>query len=883
MAQTHRHSLLASGAVFISLAALAPGASVLGELRFYEYPPNLRAVLDFDQLAPVEISAEMIAGRLTVEAADAVIGADFQTRPVAQDPRVEIVRRGGDGSPVVLRISTGHPLVSTDQFVLRQVGDVVLTLERESALLPPAPVGALVVQEVSPEDDAPASALPLLNLPPIPVSSSLVAADVSPELADTPPVISSLPASPAPPEDQINPLALGPDALADDFETTPVRLESLPRGVEADYQAAVQDGDRRAALAAINRWMREHPNEPRVETMVYLAAEQEHWIAREEGDAADWPGVIDNFRYALRLFPRSEWAPLAWMRIFEAQRRMGWDLEAIATLERFQRAATPYSLGKIIDLRASVLAELNRAEDEIAARTELVEKDPEYPGAAQSLLRLGHLLHARGDRIRSYDAFRRSWERDRRLLLADADLLGEAAACALENNDQEWAQTLVDRLLTDFPARPDNARVMALQARLRRAQGRDGEALEIYEQMLRTYGETPQTLEAIVRLAMQGEADAEAGRLAPNVTDRAYHDPRDAYERVIRQFPSEEVAQIAFQRLGRALIANGEPEEALLVLDQMIRTHPRSPLRLDAEEMMNQALAQAISGHIDAGDAMSAVALHCESQGMQATFDLSPALQWRLAQAYAELGLREQAAAFTERLLDQWGRGAEPDLPWESVLHSHIASLRQTDRLGEALAAVDRWLSQFPQSPRRADLAYARADVLHALGRWHSCLGAIDEALALGGTADQRLEAHFLRADCTRHALGPELALPIYVEALQTFQREGRDHLTSAVPFEIVFGLADCLHQTANWDRARRVYEELIAVYPDAPERPIFDYRLAQCLAHLGRGEEARQHLGTLLTRDAGTIWGELARQMRTDVEWTRRYPSVFTPGGVTP
>jgi tetratricopeptide (TPR) repeat protein len=917
---------------FACLVAPAPGRSLLDEILVYDYAPDLRVVLDLDQMALMQVESNLPSGEVTVRLQDTHPAGTLLPLALEAARFVEVIDPGASvAEPLVVRIRVGEPLVRADHFALRQVSDLVLDLARLPAS--PEPIAPSPSDDYRPStiDHRRTTAVGAPNVPPdhVLVASLTHPASATPETEApegnrTAQVLAHLamlgPTLPGQPGDgvalpSVRPDSLGRAALADQYETTPPELERLPSDLAAEYRGNLQNGRRQANIDLLNRYLAAHPGSgAEVEQLLYLIAEQRHWLAREdqsgEGQSL-WLDAINDFRLALRVAPDSKWAPLAWLRICDSYRRMGWDGEALAALESFQRAHTGYSAGTIFLMRARLLDEMGRHGEELEVLKQQLALDPEGPGIGEALVRLGLLQEERGEHLEAYNAFHAAWEMDPMLLEGDPDHLIVAIQVATENEDLDWAEEMINRLLMAYPEDQNDIRVATLLGTIYRERGETDIALLIYREILLREGERPETLEAMIRLADQGRADAAAGTLREDIDNPAYRNPRWAYQHIVETWPDEEITQVAYLRLGEMLVEEGRDLEALQQLSQLLRERPDTAVRPNVERLLTRALGRAMESALASGEAMEAVSIHCLAveDGIDAL--LSDKHRWGLAQACGQLGFWDQAADLTGALLAKWDSAApsasrestvesrssnqrvnestsqriseSPALPWENVLSAHVGALRHLRRLDEALATIDRCLAAFPEGARRTDLTFARAEVLHELNRHEEALTTAEEALALGGTQAQRQTALFLRADATKRTLGSDLAIPLYIEALQQYQKWGRHHLTADLPYEILFQLADCFYQTANWDRARRVYDEMITAFPDAPEISVLRFRLAHCLANAGQFEQARAQLAQISGQDAPTLWQNLAAQTETDLGWLEHYPDLFAQGGVIP
>jgi tetratricopeptide (TPR) repeat protein len=841
-----------------------------------------RLVLDFDHLPLTEIQPALASGSVTLLLHETLAGDGLFPFPESPHMTLTLISsEETEASSLRIRVQIDRPLLSAEHFAVRQNSHLVLDIECEqppgnplgdSTLnIPPdhlldevlAPPGS--GESVSNARDAGYQSL----LGDIARSGGSLTRDVSWS------VQAGLRA--------MNPRATGPDALRDNYERMPSGLEVLPSPIVVEYRENLLHQTPQNNVGLMQRWIRENQESPQAERLLFLLGEYRLRMAKQIPDERLRGGhtleAIDDFRHALRRFPDSEWAPFAWMRIHQAHLSMGWKREALNALESFQRAGTAYSVGTILMLRANMLRQLKRPDEELSVLVQHLEADPNGPDIADVHFRLGQIFRGQNQRLAAYTHFKKSWERDEASFLDRSPTeLAEVIETAHGSADFAWTESLIDYVQLRHPAFKENAHFTVMLGRIELVRGNLNKALLHSQEALTEHEDSPGTLAAYVILADQGRADrrSEPPVERPGVVHRAYQSPQWAYLHIIDNWPDEPIAQLACLRLGETLREDDRALDAARRLGSGLERWPDTDLRGPMEHELGPALQTAIDEALADDDEVMALRLHTAYNDKTGDSPLRPETQWEVAEICASFGLWGKVGELTGDLLMQIEAQDRPALPWEDVLLRHVEAMRNSNRLDEALATVRESLTKYPSGARLVDLKFHRAGILHGLGRYHGARIAAEEALGLGGTPQQRLTALFLRADATKRSEGPRAAAPLYLEGLRAFQESGRTELSASVPFEIVFQLADCLHATGNWNQAARVYEELLRVYPDASERPIFLHRLAQCQAHMGEFDEALANVRDLDGEDNSALWQRLAEQSRSDIEWLDLYPDIF-------
>ncbi|MGN0866984.1 MAG: hypothetical protein ACI4SG_04830 [Oligosphaeraceae bacterium] len=136
--------------------------------------------------------------------------------------------------------------------------------------------------------------------------------------------------------------------------------------------------------------------------------------------------------------------------------------------------------------------------------------------------------------------------------------------------------------------------------------------------------------------------------------------------------------------------------------------------------------------------------------------------------------------------------------------------------------------------------------------------GLHDECLRQAEVFLRRYPGHPYREQVEQRKIRSLLSLKKYPEVVEAIRAHLKDFPGSAVRQEFLQCLGRCLQETGDPAAALEVYQELLAdkATASSPEEEELRYRLAVCLATVGRDQEARAELRKLasLTLDAGHL-----------------------------
>lgn len=331
---------------------------------------------------------------------------------------------------------------------------------------------------------------------------------------------------------------------------------------------------------------------PSPEPTATFAPDRQREAAERAFLDGEYERSIELWRGWLATAPAAQlwWGQLSLAR---AYLEAGQAREALSILEEWADRLPAEARADALALGARANEAASRWAEAIAAYTRYLEEEP----AAALLIRqrIAAAYRALGD---LQNAAKTLEEIDLEALPASAraQTLEELAVVRRELQDYEGALAAYERILSFSRYRSYQALIRYRRGETLREAGREDEAREVFQQLVREYSDTPTAHLALRALEERGEielSDLERGRILYH--GRQYAESAQALERHILARPEEDVAE-AHYWLAMARVKQGRYAAAFDAFDVLIREYPDHPRTPDAW------LAKAEAAEANGGD-----------------------------------------------------------------------------------------------------------------------------------------------------------------------------------------------------------------------------------------------------------------------------------------
>ncbi len=309
------------------------------------------------------------------------------------------------------------------------------------------------------------------------------------------------------------------------------------------------------------------------------------------------------------------------------------------------------------------------------------------------------------------------------------------------------------------------------------------------------------------------------------------------YERLLRDYPTSPLAEGALYQLGLAYVSLDEQDKAVATFLDFVERHPTSKHTSDAYYWIG-------SQKLKAGEQDEAVKYLGRAVETATEERFVERANYKLAIIHHARDEFEEAAAI---LLDMLKKNEKADVP--ATTHLWAAGyLLENERFDDAKFLYDGFFKKFPKGAAYEEAHFGLGECLTHEEKWEPALGHYRKAAAFDKSL--KLLAQ-LRASVCLHKLGKDVEAVALLAELIRSENPG-------IESEALYWLGTVHFLQANvenddaaaaelYDKAQLHFLRVVILYGNADKRPACMLRAAECLAALGKAQEAEKHYRELI------------------------------------
>ncbi|MEX0937765.1 MAG: tetratricopeptide repeat protein [Pirellulales bacterium] len=621
-----------------------------------------------------------------------------------------------------------------------------------------------------------------------------------------------------------------------------------------------------------------------------LAAAAGFYAADSLLAAGDHQRAVDQFEHVLATHLESDYADDALLGIARAAMAAGRFQQTLQRLDTFATQFPTSSLaGEAKRLRGSALVALDRHDDAVASLQDYIanssggaDLDRGRAELAISQAKLGQMEDARAtyaDFLRTapnqalrlatthqlaeaaYAAGDRAWASELfRALTADGNPpefvrqgLSGLAWSQLEVRDLEGSAETFHQLMANYPDDPLAAEAALVRGQIFERQKKYDPALALYHEVIDRHPDSVQAPRAMLAAARLHE------RL------RQVQQSRELYGRLVEAFPDFANRDAALFGFAWSLRESGESQQASAVLRTLHEDIPGSQYWPSATYLLAQQASEA-NDHPQADELLAEL------------IDKSPPPELLVKAHY----LRGRVATAAERWDDATSamlqaKQTAPDDPLALAAEFWIAEIAY--RRGNYASAAELLDGMTSQAEGRNDawlpmIPLRRAQVHAQLGEWTEAHRLATSILEESPQFEQDYEVHYLVGRCLAARADFAGAREAYARAIaaaegvqtetaamsqwmigetymhqQQYELAYREYLRCEILYEAypawrarsLLQAGKCAEQTGRWSDAVKLYERLIASFPETESAEPAQQRLAAARRQAQAAETSRE------------------------------------------
>ena len=582
--------------------------------------------------------------------------------------------------------------------------------------------------------------------------------------------------------------------------------------------------DHRLAITTLENVVAKNPPDE-------VAAQALFWMGESATNLNNLQEAIGYYERAAMGYPNTKTAPVALNAVAYTQIQQGRPEDAIKFFEllaaRYPGSTYTQGLGLTVAEVYYELGEYQRAINEIERRL------PDLQGTAvdRAQLLLADSYNQQRDSDQAIIYYRRFTENNQNSPLYRNALYGLAWNYHREGAYQ-WAAENFGALANDGIRDELTARALYYQAVNTKLNGQDYEAFELFKNASENH---------------QGDDLADHMLYELGITAyelRMWPDARDAFTRLLNDFPNSDLRGDAFYRRGSVFIALGDFDAALSNFDRAIALDAAPP-SLKQEVLFQKAWLQYRNENYQSS-APAFMRLH-EQNGAN---ELGAESLFWAAESYNQLGDLARATRLFQQYLRNHSRGEHADaahyaLGWTYFKQgSYESATTEFQRFLANYRDVDDFV------PYRTDALLRLGDSYYALKRYPE---AIRTYSRIGGEEGNDYALYQI-GQAYYNAGEPFESITIFRRLINTFPE-------SDWVEEAQYNLGNLYFQSQNYDQAIAAYEELIRNYPRDPLAAKAQYGIGDALFNGGKLEESVDAYKAVLDRYPNSVFAPDAAQ----------------------
>ena len=579
--------------------------------------------------------------------------------------------------------------------------------------------------------------------------------------------------------------------------------------------------------------------------------------------------AVTAYRWAVQAFPETEWTPWGLLQLGRSQSQLGLYFRAETTFQDLNDRYPKHPL-TAVGMAYQGFTNLKLGDSELAL--EIFQHALKHPRAGAHALALARYgmggAYFQLKKIKLAKAeFEKALKKAPALANFSPDILFLMGETFLASGEFSRARKFYVKQMERFPDSENLPYVMTRVAESHFLEKDLARAVDRYAEVIEKHPRTESSIISLIRLADLAVEE-------PDVTKKlkskhpALRDPLKTYRRIGKEGKPRALAELAWSRLGGALMSRKRFGEAVEVFRTLVEDYADGRLYGRALFGLESALIGQIDEHYGRKQYVDVLHLFHPEQdrGLKGLIKVRPLIQ--VAGSYQKLGLFEKANGVLRRVdVSSVSPGEREEL---HILR--IEGLTAQGRREELEAALKGYLRKYPQGRIRVIAARSLADVLVWGERWDEAERFLKKAVLEVDRGVERARMESLLARVYTH--GERYAMA--VDSLQRALRMTRK-VKPASPFlaDTYYLLGETLMYLGQFTEAAAILKEGASRFPDDALRGWALYEAGSALWQVGEAKGAAKTLDTLTSGKAPGFWRRMARAMKEDMNWWQKHKQL--------
>ena len=432
-----------------------------------------------------------------------------------------------------------------------------------------------------------------------------------------------------------------------------------------------------------------------------------------------------------------------------------------------------------------------------------------------------------------------------------------------KKRDYQKARKFYFNMVNMDPANKEAHRALNRIGDLYLIQGREMEALSVYDQSAKLDPENRESQYGKIRMADIG---VRYPRLPVNdaIFDvNTYFEPLKAYDEILESAKDVDILGEVTMSKGIALLKEQNYLEAIQEFKKLLPLGEESKFYRDAAKYIRQSLIFLVDGYAKQGGVLPILYSYTDYASLSIGKVKSLKTLLQVGEAYQSLGMLPEAVRMYEKIKQLDTRKVHSDRIFLNLGQIHY----EGENYSEAEFVARSFLKNFPRSKKVRDAMKLLAKSLNGRKQHDAALKVYQNILEKFPKFPS--EIHYLMATLEAGRNQNAQAIAAYEKTIDTFDRTQKiapDYLREAH-----YKLANSLYQEGKYAESIDAFDAAIKLFPDHPHKNWSEFISADALKKIKNNPKATAQLNQLIkSQPENDLIKKAAQSQLKVMEWEK-------------
>ena len=624
------------------------------------------------------------------------------------------------------------------------------------------------------------------------------------------------------------------DRKLEDY-TIKVESEPDPETGETEEIDKIEPG----AIKLFRKYAKDYPNSPLLPNILYLLAEAEFRIAWKQKHP-NYEKALAAYKHATRKFPESRFSDHALYKIGNIFEEIGYSLEARVLyndgINRNKKSL--YNTARKNSL-ANMLLKEKRYEEAYNAFQKILKESPKSNEAQLAIIEIANQYFNQEDFLRALDIYNESIRRWPSVVNKTPIIFNNMGEIYYKKRDYQKARKFYFNMVNMNPANKQAHRALNRIGDLYLIEGREMEALSVYDQSAKLDSENRESQYGKIRMADIGVRYPKLPVNDAIFDVNTYFEPLKAYDKILESAKDVDILSEVTMSKGVAFLKEQNYLKAIEEFKKLLPLGEGSKFHRDASKYISQALVFLVDGYAKQGGVLPILYSYTDYASLSIGNIKSLKTLLQVGEAYQSLGMLPEAVRLYEKVKQLDTGKIHNDRIFLNLGQIHY----ERKNYSEAEFVARSFLKNYPRSKKIRDAMMLLAKSLNGRQMYDEAMKAYQDALQKFPKSPS--EIHYLMGTLEAGRNQNPQAIEAYKKTIDTFDRTQK--ITPDYLIDAYYKVANLLYQEEKYAESIDAFNAAIKLFPDHPHRNWSEFISADAFKKIKNNEKATAQLNELI------------------------------------